>query len=128
MVPVSAIGGGEAGEFTPVISNKVDCDASCFRALYSRVGNIVTCSYYLSIGLDPGDNVGTFNLSLPIGSTFANARDAFGVITPITDPYSKLVSAIIAANISLNELDIEIQLSAAGDSIAFVSNLQYIIL
>ena len=119
--------GGESGEFTPVISNKVNCDASCFRALYSRVNNIATCTYYLSIALDPGNEGGSFTLSLPVNTNFSNPRDAFGVITPITDPYSRLVSAITSADTSVDEIFIEIELSGAGESMAFVSNLQYII-
>jgi hypothetical protein len=118
------------GDFTSsvVISNETDCTASCLRALFSRVNNIVTCTYYLDFGLDPTFTIGTFNVSLPVATNFTNARDAFGVVTPITDPYSELVSVITNADTSLNELSFQIELLTASGSSTFVAILQYIIL
>jgi hypothetical protein len=117
-----------SGNFSPTISNEVDCNATVLRALYNRVGDIVTASYYLSITLDVGNTTGSFNLSLPVTSNFTNARDAFGVITPITNDYSELVSAITSADTVNNELSITIDILATGGIITFVSNIQYIIL
>ena len=117
-----------SGEFTPVISGETDCTASCLRAIYSRVGNIVTCSYYLDITLDPTITLGGFNISPPVVTNFANARDAFGVITPITDPYSKLVSVTIGADTAFDQISITIEHSTSGDTLTFVANIQYIIL
>ena len=121
---------GIGGDFTSsvVISNKFQCDAECLRALYSRVNNIVTCSYYLSIGLDATFTTGGFNISLPVPTNFSNARDAFGVITPITDPYLKLVSAITGADTATNEIGFTIELDIQGANLTFVANIQYIIL
>ena len=118
------------GDFTSsvVISNEADCTGNCLRALYSRVNNIVTCSYYLNISLDPTFTVGTFNVSLPVATNFSNARDAFGVIAPITDAYSELVSATTEADTANDELTITIELLTAADNITFVANIQYIIL
>lgn len=118
----------ESGNFTPTVSGENDCTASVLRALYSRVGNIVTCSYYLDIALDPTFTTGSFNISPPVATDFANARDAFGVITPITDPYSNLVSAVTNADTSFDQISFTIELSAAGGSLTFVANIQYIIL
>jgi hypothetical protein len=122
--------GGASGDFTSsvVISNKFQCDAECIRALYSRVNNIVTCSYYLGIGLDATFTTGGFNISLPVPTNFSNARDAFGVITPITDPYSQLVSAVTGADTSSNEIGFTIELDTQGATLTFVANVQYIIL
>lgn len=117
-----------SGAFTPTISAEADCAASVLRALYSRVGNVVTVSYYLGIGLDPTFTAGSFNVSLPVASSFSNARDAFGVITPITDPYSKLVSAVTNADTAANEINFLIELSTAGDTLTFVANIQYLII
>jgi hypothetical protein len=121
---------GIGGDFTSsvVISNETDCTATCLRALYSRVNNIVTCSYYLGIGLDATFTSGGFNVSLPIPTNFSNARDAFGVITPITDPYSRLVIAITGADTATNEISFTIELDTQGASLTFVANIQYIIL
>ena len=117
-----------SGSFTPTISNETDCTANVLRSLYSRVGNVVTVSYYLDITLDATFTAGGFNVSLPIPSTFATARDAFGVITPITDPYSKLVSAITGADTATNEIGFTIELSTAADVLTFVANIQYLII
>jgi hypothetical protein len=117
-----------SGSFTPTFSNDVNCTPDFLKALYSRVGNVVTVSYYLGIELDATFATGSFNVSLPVATNFANARDAFGVITPITDPYSELVSAITSADTVNNEITFTIQLLTAGDNIAFVANIQYIIL
>ena len=120
----------ESGDFTSsvVISNEFQCDAECLRALYSRVNNIVTCTYYLSIGLDATFTSGGFNISLPVPTNFSNARDAFGVIGTITDPYAELYSSIIGADTVNNELGINIEVLTAGGGITFVANVQYIIL
>lgn len=122
--------GGASGDFTSsvVISNEADCTASCLRALYSRVNNIVTCTYYLNIGLDATFFAGAFNVSLPVPTNFSNARDAFGVMTPITDPYSRLVSATISADTALDEIGFTIELDTQGATLTFVANVQYIIL
>jgi len=118
------------GDFTSsaTISGENDCTASCLRALFSRVNNIVTCTYYLSIDLDGGIFVGSFNIAPPVASTFTNARDAFGVITPITDPYANLVSAVINADTTFDQISFTIELASAGDTLTFVANIQYIIL
>ena len=116
-----------SGEFTPTISGENDCTASCLRAIYSRVGNIVTMSLYISISIDPTFTTGSFNISPPVGSDFANARDAFGVITPITDLYSDLISAIVNADTASNQISILIERPTSG-TLTFVANIQYIIL
>ena len=118
----------ESGSFTPVISGENDCTVTFLRALYSRVNNIVTCSYYLDIDLDPTFTVGSFNISPPVASNFANARDAFGVVTPITNAYTDLISNIVSADTTFNQISIQIELSVADANITFVANIQYIIL
>jgi hypothetical protein len=117
-----------SGSFTPTVSAETDCTASVLRSLYSRVGNVVTISYYFSITLDPTFTVGVFNVSLPVASNFSNARDAFGVITPITDPYSDLVSAITNADTVNNEINITVEIASAGGAITIVSNIQYLVI
>jgi hypothetical protein len=117
-----------SGNFTPVISGENDCTASCLRAIYSRVGNIVTCSYYMTITLDPTFTTGSYNISPPVGSDFTNARDAFGVIGTITDPYSDLVSSEISADTASNQITHVIEILSAGSTLTYVVNMQYIII
>jgi hypothetical protein len=121
------IGGGDFTS-SATISGPNDCTVTCLRALYSRVNNIVTCTYYLSIALDLGFTTGSFNIAPPVASSFTNARDAFGVLTPITDPYANLVSAVINADIGFDQIKFTIDLATAGDTLTFAANIQYIII
>jgi len=121
------IGGGDFTS-SATISGENDCTASCLRALYNRVNNIVTCSYYLDITLDVGITTGSFNIAPPVASNFTNARDAFGVITPITNPYANLVSAVINADTTFDQISFTIELATSGDTLTFVANIQYIII
>lgn len=118
----------ESGNYTPTISGANDCVPSVLRALYSRVDNIVTMSVYFDVQLDPTFALGSFNISPPVGSDFANARDAFGVITPITNPFSELVSTVINADTASNQISITVEISVPAASITLVANIQYIIL
>jgi hypothetical protein len=121
------IGGGDFTS-SATISGPNDCTVTVLRALYSRVNNIVTCTYYLDIALDLGFTTGSFNIAPPVASNFTNARDAFGVLTPITNPYANLVSAIIEADLGFDQIKFTIDLATAGDTLTFVANIQYIIL
>jgi hypothetical protein len=85
-------------------------------------------SIYFDVVLDVGFTTGSFNISPPVGSDFVNARDAFGVITPITNPFSELISTIVAADTASNQISIVVEVSVAGASITVVANIQYIIL
>ena len=117
-----------SGEFTPVISGENDCTATCLRAIYSRVGNIVTCSYYMSITLDLTFTLGSYNISPPVGSDFINPRDAFGVIGTINDLYSDLVRSQIGADTASNQISHEIEILTAGSTLTYVVNMQYIVI
>lgn len=119
----------ESGTFTPVVSNETDCTVTVLRGIYSRVDNVVTMSIYLSIGLDTAGDIGTFNVDLPVASTFANGRDLFGVASIITNEVTRLGQYIISADTGNNKCYIE----TAGDGVNtgvtdFIANIQYIIL
>jgi hypothetical protein len=118
----------ESGDFTSsaTISGQNDCTVGCLRALYSRVNNIVTCTYYLSIALDPTFTIGSFNISPPVNTDFTSPRDAFGVIGVITDPAADLISSEIAADTASEQISIVIELPATG-TLTFVANIQYLI-
>jgi hypothetical protein len=117
-----------SGNYTPTISGANDCVPSVLRALYSRVNNIVTMSLYLDIDLDPAQTFGSFNISPPVSSDFALARDAFGVITPIQNDYSELINAFVSADTASNQISIGVTVSAPDAQITVVANIQYIIL
>jgi hypothetical protein len=116
----------ESGDFTPTISGENDCTITFLRAFYSRVNNIVTCSYYLNITLDPTFTTGSFNISPPVNTDFTSPRDAFGVIGVITDLAADLISSEISADTAFDQISIVIELPATG-TLTFVANIQYLI-
>ena len=121
--------GLESGSFTPVISNETDCTVTPLRGIYSRVDNVVTMSLYLSIILNTAGDTGTFNVDLPVASTFANGRDLFGVASIMTNPATNLSQYVIQADTGNNNCFIQ----AAGDGVStgvtdFVANIQYLVL
>jgi hypothetical protein len=118
----------ESGNFTPTISGETDCVATCLRALYSRVDNIVTCSYYMNIQMDPAITTGSYNISPPVASTFTNARDAFGVVTPVSIQYSELEIADVSADTTFYQISNSITIATAGSALTYVVNMQYIVL
>ena len=117
-----------SADYTPTVSAETDCTATVLRSLYSRVGNVVTISYYFNIQLDVGLSTGSFNVSIPVASNFSNVRDAFGVITPITDPYSDLILAVTSADTAANQISITVEIATAGNAITIVSNIQYLVI
>lgn len=121
----------ESGNFTPTTSNEVDCSVSVLRGLYSRVGNIVTMSVYFSVTLDALVVGGSFNLSLPVASTFTNGRDLFGVMNVMTNQISTILdNYIIAADTVNNDAIITVgcPISTPGITMdVLVANIQYIV-
>jgi hypothetical protein len=119
----------ESGSFTPVISDEVDCNVSVLRGIYSRVNDVVTMSLYLSINLDTVEGTGTFNVDLPVASTFANARDCYGTASLMTNPISNLRIYIISADTVNSKCSISVTgntgISTVND---FVATIQYLVL
>ena len=65
-----------SGTWTPTFSTFTGAvlDATLNAAFYSRVGNIVTCSIYLSIDVDfSSDNNGNVQFTLPFATTTGGA-------------------------------------------------------
>jgi hypothetical protein len=119
----------ESGTFTPVPSGENDCTVTIIGdAIYSRVNNVVTISYYLSVQMDGGINTGSFNISMPVSSNFGNARQAFGVLTPITNALSELDYYVISADTTFDQITFEVDIITAGNSIDFVANIQYLVI
>jgi hypothetical protein len=78
----SEFGSGESGVFTPVESDVSDgASVSITSGTYSRVGNVVTMSFRMSIQMGPGTNATTFFISMPIASNFSSRYQANGVVS-----------------------------------------------
>jgi hypothetical protein len=118
-----------SGTFTPVISNETDCTVTVLRGIYSRVDNVVTMSLYLNIALDTAGDTGTFNVDLPVASTFTNGRDLFGVASIITNEVTRLSQYVIQADTGNNNCFIQVVGDGVSTSVTdFVANIQYLVL
>jgi hypothetical protein len=49
-------------------------------AQYSKVGNVVNCSMFLSLELDPTKSSAGFTLSLPFATSILDSKDLIGII------------------------------------------------
>ena len=118
-----------SGSFTPVISDEVDCNVTVLKGIYSRVDNVVTMTLYLNIALDNVAGVGSFNVALPVASTFATARDCFGTATLMTNPSDQMTYYIISADTASNKCAIEVEGNTGiGNVTDFIATIQYLVL
>jgi len=121
----------EIGTFTPAISNEQDISNIVADAgLYSRVGDIVNMSFRLSFELNPADDTGNFNFSLPIATTFTTRYQLMGIAKFNNSTVSDNTNYVIEADNSNPTLGIvSITSSAAADSfIDCEIMVQYLIL
>lgn len=78
----SEFGSGESGVFTPVESDvSSGASVSITSGTYSRVGNVVTMSFRMSIQMGVGENGTAFFISIPIASNFSSRYQANGVVS-----------------------------------------------
>jgi hypothetical protein len=119
----------ESGVFTVVSSGENDCTITPIRGLYSRVGNIVTCTINIDVQITNGVDLCSFNFAPPVASNFLVAKDCSGIVSLNTDPLSRLVYFAIEADFTFNEIRVVIQSTTIDDNFQnVVINLQYIII
>ena len=69
-----------SGVYTPTVSGALNLIATSNYATFIKVGNIVHAMIQVEITLDPGEDDGEFELSLPVASNFTNAKQLFGLM------------------------------------------------
>jgi hypothetical protein len=120
----------ESGQWNPTPTNVAGSPTVIVLAgNYSRVGTVVTCSLFLDVTMGATENVCEFRLDLPIASSFANVKDAFGIIAYNNAIDGELVNWNIKANTSTD--DISIELTSVTDEFAYeyiYAILQYVII
>ena len=120
----------ESGQWNPTPTNVAGSPTVIVLAgNYSRVGGVVTCSLFLDVTQGAAENVCEFRLDLPIASSFANVKDAFGIIAYNNAIDGELVNWNIKANTSTD--DISIELTSVTDEFAYeyiYAILQYVII
>jgi hypothetical protein len=118
-----------SGTFTPTFTDEVDCTVTALRGIYSRVNDVVTMSLYLSIALDNAGGTGTFNVALPVASTFANARDCYGTANIMTGGIDNMTNYIISADTVNSKCRIEVSGNTGISNVNdFVATIQYLVL
>jgi hypothetical protein len=69
----------DSGVFTPVISNvQNSATISSSQGMYSRVGDVVTMTFGISIEMDVAESTTQFDFTLPIASNFTAASELLG--------------------------------------------------
>jgi hypothetical protein len=120
----------ESGAWNPTPTNAggTNPSVSIQRGNYSRVGGVVTCSLFFDVDMDAAESVATFTLDLPIPSNFANAKDAFGIISFNDIGIGTFQGWIINADVAGNQIQMEITSASNGDIFqSLQAILQYVI-
>jgi hypothetical protein len=120
----------ESGAWNPTATNAGGTNpiVTIIRGNYSRVGSVVTCSLFFDVDMDAAESFATFTLDLPISSNFANAKDAFGIISYNDLGNGEFQNWIISADVAGNQ--IQMGVTSATNQASFQSLqavLQYVI-
>jgi hypothetical protein len=70
-----------SGAWTPAVLATTYAEVpTIVSAQYSKVGNVVNCSMFLSLELDPTKTSATFTLSLPFATSIVDSKDLIGIM------------------------------------------------
>ena len=118
-----------SGSFTPTVSNETYNEVvTPLAAYYSRVNDVVNCTYFLQVDLDTGETQAQFELSLPVATTFANVKDLVGIISHDSDT-SELATWALAANTTNDTANIGLTSVSTAYSFAYIYiTIQYLVL
>ena len=121
-----------SGTYTPTISAETNgIVATPNSATFIKVGSIVTCSIQMEITMDAGETTGTFELSLPVASDFATAKNLLGLMQWSTNGVSlaEIVGLDIAAETTNNTCFVSLETATATVNMQYVTmQFQYQIL
>ena len=119
----------ESGSFTPTVSNETYSEVvTPLAAYYSRVNDVVNCTYFLDVQLDGAETGASFELSLPVASNFTNAKDLVGIVAHNSD-YTELVNWALSANTINNTAQIALTAVTAGYNYQYIYiTVQYLVL
>lgn len=118
----------ESGTFTTVPTNETDCTVTALATYYSRVNDVVNCTFFLEVNLDAGQTAGTFELSLPVATNFANTKDLVGIVAHDQDS-SELVTWTLGANTTNNTANVVVTSVTAAYGYQYIYiTVQYLVL
>jgi hypothetical protein len=112
-----------SGTYTPTFSAYTNGIAvTPNNATFIKVGSIVSVSAQLEIVLDTAQTTGTFEMSLPVASDFANQKECFGILQYFD--MVEIVNATISAETTNNTCAIDIEVATAAIDMQYV-NMQF---
>ena len=119
----------ESGTFTPTVSNETFNEVvTPLAAYYSRVNDVVNCTYFLDVALDAAETEADFELSLPVASNFTNAKDLVGIVAhdAVT---ADLIQWGLQAETVNNTAKIYLQNATMGNAFQYIYiTVQYLVL
>ena len=119
----------ESGTFTPTVSGETYSEiVSPLAAYYSRVNDVVNCTYFIDVAIDAAQTEAEFQLSLPVASNFTNVKDLVGIVAYDAVP-ADLVQWGLQADIVNNTAKIYLKHANTGDAFQYIYiTVQYLIL
>jgi hypothetical protein len=119
----------ESGTFTPTVSNETFSEiVSPLAAYYSRVNDVVNCTYFLEVALDAAETEADFELSLPVPSNFTNAKDLVGIVAYNAAP-ADLVQWGLQAETVNNTAKVNLENANTGNGFQYIYiTVQYLVL
>ena len=118
-----------SGSFIPTVSNETFNEVVIpLAGYYSRVNDVVNCTYFLDVTLDAAETEAQFELSLPVASNFTNAKDLVGIVAHDAAP-ADLVQWGLQAETVNNTAKIYLKNANMGDVFQFIYiTVQYLVL
>ena len=99
-----------SGTYTPTASGFVNgINVNPQSAKFTKLGNIVNCTLQIEIQLDVSESTGSFELSLPIPSTFTNSKELVGMMQYAA--MAEIVGLTIGAEITNNTCLVDIEVA-----------------
>ena len=119
----------ESGTFTPTVSNETFSEiVSPLAAYYSRVNDIVNCTYFLEVALDAAETEAEFELSLPVASNFTNVKDLVGIVAYDSTPADLIQWGLQAETVN-NTAKIYLKNANMGTAFQYIYiTVQYLVL
>ena len=120
-----------SGVYTPTVSGALNLIATSNYATFIKVGNIVHAMIQVEITLDPGEDDGEFELSLPVASNFTNAKQLFGLMQFSfgSGTTLEIIALDILAETTNNTCKVSVGVTSAGLNMQYCAlNFQYEVL
>jgi hypothetical protein len=117
-----------SGTYTATASGEVNGIVAVPQSgKFTKVGNIVNCTIQVEIQLDVAQTTGSFELSLPVASTFTNLKQLVGMMQ--YSDFAEIVEFTIGAETTNNTCIVDIEVATANITMTLcVVTFQYEVL